>query len=51
VPATGKRVKIPKQIFFYRVPDNLIVEIRPEPIAGGAPQGILQQIGVKWPVS
>jgi predicted ester cyclase len=48
VAATGKQVKIPEQFFYYRVRDNRIVEIRPEPIAGGAPQGILEQIGVEW---
>ena len=49
VDATGTRVTIPEQFFFYRVRDDLILEIRPEPIAGGAPQGILEQIGMKWP--
>jgi len=49
VPATGKKVTIPEQFFFYRVRGDLIVEIRPEPIAGGAPQGIFEQIGVEWP--
>jgi predicted ester cyclase len=49
VDSTGKRVTIPEQFFFYRVLDELIVEIRPDPIVGGAPQGILEQIGVKWP--
>ena len=51
VASTGKKVKIPEQFFFYRVHDDRIVEIRPEPIQGGAPQGILAQIGVKWPPS
>lgn len=51
VAPTGKLVRIPEQFFFYRVRDDRIVEIRPEPIAGGAPQGILQQIGVAWPGS
>jgi hypothetical protein len=49
VAATGKKVRIPEQFFFYRVRDGRLVQIRPEPIAGGAPQGILEQIGVKWP--
>jgi predicted ester cyclase len=49
VAPTGKKVVIPAQFFFYRVRDDRIVEIRPEPIAGGAPQGILQQIGAEWP--
>ncbi len=48
VAATGKQVKIPAQFFYYWIQDNMIVEIRPEPIAGGAPQGILEQIGVEW---
>jgi hypothetical protein len=29
------------------VVDHRIVEIKPEPIAGGAPQGILEQIGAE----
>ena len=49
VPATGKKVTIPEQFFFYRVRGDKIVEIRPDPIAGGAPQGIFEQIGVEWP--
>ena len=46
VPATGRRVTIPEQFFFYKVRGNEIVEIRPEPIQGGAPWGIFEQIGV-----
>ena len=49
VVATLKNVKIPEQYFFYQVRDNQIVVIRPEPIPGGAPQGILEQIGAKGP--
>jgi predicted ester cyclase len=49
VPATGKKVMIPEQFFFYRVRGGLIVEIRPDPIAGGAPLGIFEQIGLEWP--
>ncbi len=45
---TGKQIKIPAQFFYYRVRDNLIAEIRPDPIAGGAPHGILEQLGVHW---
>lgn len=48
VPATSKKVTIPEQFFFYRVDDNLIVEIRPDSIVGGAPQGIFEQIDVEW---
>jgi hypothetical protein len=51
VAATGKKVTIPEQFFFYRVVDGLIVEIRPDPIPGAAPQGILEQIGAKWPIA
>jgi predicted ester cyclase len=46
VPATGKKVTIPEQLFFYRVRGEQIVEIRPDPVVGGAPQGIFEQIGV-----
>jgi predicted ester cyclase len=41
VPATGKKVRIPEQFFFYRVRGDQLVEIRPDLIAGGAPQGML----------
>jgi predicted ester cyclase len=51
VPATGKKVTIPEQFFFYRVRGEQLVEIRPDPIAAGAPQGIFEQIGVEWPRS
>lgn len=47
MPATGRRVNIPEQFFFYKVRAGRIVEIRPDPIPGGAPQGILDQIGLK----
>lgn len=49
IPATGRRVRIPEHYFFYRVRDGAIVEIRPDPVPGGAPRGILQQIGVEAP--
>ena len=29
--------------------DDRLVEIRPEPVPGGAPRGILEQIGVDAP--
>ena len=48
VPATGKKVTIPEQFFFYRVRGDKIAEIQPEQIAGGAPQGIFEQNGVEW---
>jgi len=49
VPATGKTVQIPWHYFFYRVRGNHIVEIRPEPVRGGAPWGIFEQLGVSLP--
>ena len=49
VPATGRMVAIPEHDFFYRVADDLIVEIRPDPVPGGAPRGIFEQIGVALP--
>ena len=49
VPATGKRVQIPAHYFFYNVRGDRIVEIRPEAMRGGAPAGILEQIGVTSP--
>ena len=47
VPATGKRVSIPEHYFFYKLQGEKIVQIRPEPVLGGAPLGILEQIGVR----
>lgn len=49
IPATGKSVRIPEHYFFYRVRDDKLIEIRPDPVPGGAPRGILQQIGVAVP--
>ena len=49
IPATGRAVRIPEHFFFYRVDGGLLVEIRPEPVPGGAPWGILEQIGVEAP--
>ncbi|MGF1579615.1 MAG: ester cyclase [Gemmataceae bacterium] len=46
ISATGKSVQIPEQYFYYKIADGLIIEIRPEPVAGGAPGGIFAQIGV-----
>jgi predicted ester cyclase len=45
--ATGRQVKIPEHYFFYKLRGEQIVEIRPEPVPGGAPLGILEQIGLK----
>ena len=49
VPATGKTVVIPEQRFFYLVGSEGLTEIRPDPIPGGAPRGIFEQIGVEQP--
>ena len=49
VPATGKSVTIPEHYFFYRVDERGLSEIRPDPVPGGAPRGIFEQIGVKLP--
>ena len=49
VAATFRRVTIPEQDFHYVVADGLIRQIRPDPIEGGAPRGIFQQIGVALP--
>ena len=47
--ATGKTVKIPAHFFYYLVDDQGLHEIRPDPIPGGAPRGIFEQIGVENP--
>jgi predicted ester cyclase len=49
IAATGKSVRIPEHYFYYKVRDGRIVEIRPDPVPGGAPRGILEQIGVAAP--
>ncbi|MBV9756951.1 MAG: nuclear transport factor 2 family protein [Alphaproteobacteria bacterium] len=49
VAATGRRVLIPPHYFFYKLAREKIVEIRPDPIPGGAPRGIFEQIGVALP--
>ncbi|MDA1067488.1 MAG: ester cyclase [Verrucomicrobia bacterium] len=49
VAPTGKTVAIPEHNFFYKIKNNLLVEIRPDPIPGGAPRGIFEQIGVELP--
>ena len=49
VPATGRSVAIPEHDFFYRIAGGQIVEIRPDPVPGGAPRGIFEQIGVALP--
>lgn len=49
VQPTGRSVKIPEHYFRYRVKDDQITMIHPEVVPGGAPRGILQQIGVELP--
>lgn len=49
VPATGRTVAIPEHNFYYRIVGGLIVEIEPDPVPGGAPRGIFQQIGIELP--
>ena len=47
VPATSRNVTIPAHYFFYRIHEDTIVEIEPEPVPGGAPGGIFKQIGIE----
>ncbi|HUF21283.1 MAG TPA: hypothetical protein VMP00_11075, partial [Burkholderiales bacterium] len=49
IAPTGRNVAIPPHYFYYRVSQNLLTLIFPEPIPGGAPRGILEQIGVTLP--
>ena len=49
VPATNIKVTIPEHYFYYRVTEDGLTEIRPDPVPGGAPRGIFEQIGVKLP--
>jgi len=49
VDPTGKKVEIPEHDFFYQLKSGRLVEIRPDPIPGGAPRGIFEQIGVELP--
>lgn len=49
IAPTGKSVRIPEHYFHYRVSGDRITEIHPDPIPGGAPRGILEQIGVVLP--
>ncbi len=39
VPATGRQVQIPKHFFYYEVTSDVLLEIRPDPVPGGAPRG------------
>ncbi len=49
IPSSGRKVTIPPHYFYYRVSGDKLTIIFPEPIPGGAPRGILEQIGVKVP--
>ncbi len=49
IAPTGKTVRIPEHYFYYRVAGDKLTIIFPEPFVGGAPRGILEQIGVKLP--
>lgn len=49
IAATGRGVIIPPHYFYYRVSDDRLTLIFPEPVPGGAPRGILEQIGVPLP--
>jgi hypothetical protein len=48
-PPTNRLVVIPEHDFYYRVAESGLVEIRPDPVPGGAPRGIFEQIGVTLP--
>jgi predicted ester cyclase len=49
VAPTGRTVRIPEHYFRYRVTGDKITLIHPEAVPGGAPRGILEQIGVPLP--
>jgi predicted ester cyclase len=49
IAATGKHVQIRPHYFFYRIAGDKLVLIFPEPVVGGAPRGILEQISTKIP--
>jgi len=49
VPPTRRRVVIPEHDFRYRIGQAGLIEIRPDPVPGGAPRGIFEQIGVILP--
>ncbi|MEO8038028.1 MAG: nuclear transport factor 2 family protein [Betaproteobacteria bacterium] len=49
IAPTGIAVRIPEQYFRYRVENDKLTELRPDPVPGGAPRGILEQIGVPLP--
>jgi len=49
IAPTGKQVRIAPHYFYYRVANERLSIIFPEPVVGGAPRGILEQIGVNVP--
>ncbi len=49
IAPTGRTVRIPPHYFYYRVKDDKLTLIFPEPTPGGAPRGILEQIGARLP--
>lgn len=49
IAPTGRSVRIPEHYFYYRVANEKLTIIFPEPFNGGAPRGILEQIGVALP--
>jgi hypothetical protein len=49
VPPTHRIVRIPEHFFYYREARGKLTEIRPDPVPGGAPRGIFEQIGVELP--
>ena len=49
VAPTNRTVVIPEHYFFYQVDKGSLIEIRPDPVPGGAPRGIFEQIGVALP--
>lgn len=47
IAPTGRKVSIPSHYFYYRIAGGALTIIFPEPIQGGAPHGILEQIGAR----
>ena len=49
IGATGRKVELPRQLFRYRVMNDKIVEVIPEPKPESGLFAILKQIGTKLP--
>lgn len=49
VAPTRRTVSIPAHYFYYRSASDRLVEIHPDPVPGGAPRGIFEQIGIELP--